>query len=200
MTPPDYDAALSAGAHRGNGRELVHLLKYRKVLTAAGFWTEWLARLATQFPPGEPFDLVVPVPLGRQRQRERGFNQSAELSRRLARHCHLRHAPAALERKRETLAQAGLTAEARHRNLNRAFAARSKLVQGRSILLVDDVLTTGTTANASALALKRAGAHRVCVLTATRADLWAAQGSESEPVLPAATNSGQPRGSNGEAA
>ncbi|MGH9395207.1 MAG: ComF family protein, partial [Terriglobales bacterium] len=170
--PPAYLAALSAAAYREQARQLLHLLKFEGVATAAGYWAERLARLAGQLP--ETAEVIVPVPLGRRRQRERGYNQSAEIARRLARHLGCRYAPRGLRRVRETAPQAGLTLQERERNIARAFAGESRHVAGRCVLLIDDVLTTGATARAAAAALCRAGARQVLLLTAARADLLGA--------------------------
>ncbi len=135
-------------------------------MPAAGFWAGRMAELAPQL-PARP-DLVLAVPLGAARRRQRGFNQSAEIGKRLARRLGCAYAARALWRVRETAPQSGLTAEERERNVARAFAAGAR-VRGRRVLLVDDVLTTGATARAAAAALQRAGASQVMVMTAARA-------------------------------
>ncbi len=111
-------------------------------------------------------DALVPVPLSAQRLRQRGFNQAAQLARLLApQKCWL----TALQRPRETPSQRGLTRAARLRNLRRAFTVPAPaLVQGRHILLVDDVLTTGATLRGASQALLHAGAATVSVLAVAR--------------------------------
>jgi ComF family protein len=114
--------------------------------------------------------LMVPVPLHPRKLRERRFNQSAELARTLTR---LSGTPfhEALRRTRYTSSQAGLDREDRLKNLRGAFAVRPRAgphVEGRNILLVDDVFTTGATAHECALTLRKHGAARVAVLTAAR--------------------------------
>jgi ComF family protein len=101
------------------------------------------------------------------RRWKRGFNQSELLARLLARRTGLPLLKA-LSRPRSTRAQAGLSNHARRMNVTRAFRARP--VEGKRILLIDDVMTTGSTATACAQALKRAGARRVALLTVARAD------------------------------
>ncbi|HEY7856723.1 MAG TPA: ComF family protein [Terriglobales bacterium] len=167
--PPAYDQAASAAAYNGSGKELVHLLKYNRVLPLAEFWAERLRLCAERF--GLQADVIVPVPLGKKRQRQRGFNQSGEIARRLAQKLQCDYAADALTRTRETQSQAGLEMAARIENVAGAFLANPKRIVGRSVLLVDDVLTTGATARAASAALKRAGARKVVVLTATRADM-----------------------------
>jgi len=111
--------------------------------------------------------LVVPVPLHPSRLRERGYNQALLLARALGRAAQLRVAVRALVRRRATPSQAHLDAAARRANLAGAFAAPAPL-DGATIVLVDDVLTTGATADACARTLRAAGAARVLVLTVGR--------------------------------
>ena len=108
--------------------------------------------------------LLVPVPLHARRLAERGFNQALELARLLGDRADLELAPRAMRRVRRTPAQTGLDASERRRNLRRAFEAGAS-VAGRTVVLVDDVVTTTATARECARALKRAGAARV--------ELWA---------------------------
>jgi len=120
---------------------------------------------------GETWDCIAAVPLHWRRRWGRGFNQSELLARRLA---GLSGVPFAslLKRVRATPAQAGLSSARRRRNLAGAFACRRQAasLQGQRILLIDDVMTTGSTLAACARVLKRAGAARVGVLTVARAD------------------------------
>ena len=109
-------------------------------------------------------DLVVPVPLHRRRRRARGFNQAEEL----ARHLGLEWKNV-LRRTRATSSQTDLPAARRHANVRNAFSLKkSHAVDGLTVLLVDDVSTTGATLNACAVALRRAGARDVRALTAAR--------------------------------
>jgi ComF family protein len=115
--------------------------------------------------------LLVPVPLSQQRLRERGYNQAWELARRLARQLGLPARADVLQRSRDTAHQIGMTRAEREHNLRDAFwiepRSRHRL-QGAHVALVDDVLTTGATAHAAALALTRAGAARVDVWVVAR--------------------------------
>jgi ComF family protein len=164
-----FDAAFCFGAYEGVLRELIHLLKYGKVKTMAG---PLGGLLAAALPAGERFDAVTAVPLHWRRQWQRGFNQSDLLARALSRR---RGIPAVslLKRVRSTAPQAGLSNTARRRNVTAAFGGRRRagqLAAGKRILLIDDVMTTGATAAACALALKRAGAAKVALLTVARVD------------------------------
>jgi ComF family protein len=159
-----FDAAYSFGAYEGVLRELIHLYKYGKVRTLARPLSGWLAQA---LPRDEAFDALVPVPLYWRRRLQRGFNQAELLARGLSRRTGI-PVVTALGRVRPTPAQAGLSTSARRRNVAKAFRARD--VQGKRILLIDDVMTTGATATSCALALKQAGARRVALLTVARVD------------------------------
>jgi ComF family protein len=130
-----------------------------------------LSRLLDRVLPMEmQFDAVVPVPLHWRKQWNRGFNQAELLARQVAKR---RQIPVlqALRRKRSTATQAGLAIAGRRRNVAGAFEARSgNKVTGARILLIDDVMTTGATANACATVLKRSGAKSVSLLTLARVD------------------------------
>lgn len=118
--------------------------------------------------------LLLPVPLSRERLRERGYNQAWELARRLARRLGLVARADVLQRSRDTPHQIGMSRAERERNLRDAFwiePAQRWRLQGTHLALVDDVLTTGATAHAAALSLTRAGAARVDVWVAARTPL-----------------------------
>ena len=126
--------------------------------------------MASAIPRDQSFDLIVPVPLHWRRRLSRGFNQSELLARAVARRYGLRP-DNALRRKRSTSVQAGLSHAGRRLNVAGAFVARRTAdLEGRRVLLVDDVMTTGATLGSCAAALKRAGARYVAVLTLARVD------------------------------
>jgi len=113
---------------------------------------------------------MVPVPLHPRRKRERGFNQSALLAAGLEKYLVIQSLEGALTRIRHTRPQVGLADADRLRNLQNAFrCGRRELVDGKRVLLVDDVMTTGATASSATLALRNAGARSVAVLTVARA-------------------------------
>jgi competence protein ComFC len=165
-----YDFAVSLWLSRGPVREAVHRLKYHRVRPVRLA----LARLMTcAFEDARLHGvswLLVPVPLHPRKQRQRTYNQSREIARSLAKLTG-REYRNALRRIRWTSSQAGLDREGRLHNLRGAFAVPRRLekqINGRAVLIIDDVLTTGTTAHECAVALKKAGAARVAVLTAAR--------------------------------
>lgn len=118
------------------------------------------------------FDALVPVPVGRQRLRTRGFDQAVLMAQAIAQKLQRRLLPHALRRQRETAPQAQQNRQNRRDNMHNAFiCAQPKQVQNKKILLIDDVMTTGMTAQAAAQALLAAGARQVEVFTFARAVL-----------------------------
>ena len=155
-------------AYDENSRGAILALKHADRLELVPGFTRWLARTGQSLIADS--DVVVPVPLHRRRLCLRRYNQSAELARRLARERTLAFDPFALVRSRATRSQGTVaSAKARRRNVLGAFKVPDAgRVAGKRILLLDDVLTTGATAEACARALKRAGARKVHVLALAR--------------------------------
>lgn len=118
-------------------------------------------------------DLIVPVPLHVERERERGFNQAAIIARELARVTQLPLDEHSLVRRIHTERhRAGMDAKARRKSVENAFSIRrADLIEGKRVLLIDDVFTTGATVSACAAALARAGAKEILVLTIARAEV-----------------------------
>jgi ComF family protein len=114
-------------------------------------------------------DLIVPIPLGRERMKERGYNQADLLARPLALATGRPYSTQAVRRERETATQVGLGVKERRENVSGAFRGDRRLVSGRTVLVVDDVATTGATISACANALTAAGAIGVYGLTLARA-------------------------------
>ena len=166
---PGYERAFSYGFYDGPLRRLIHLFKFERVPTLAAPLGRYLT---AALPVDEPrFDLVVPMPLHWYRRWRRGFNQSELLGREVAGRLGLPMLARALRRTRHAAPQSGLSSAARRRNVTGLFSVSDRQkVSGRRVLLVDDVLTTGATAQAAARALKSAGAAQVVVLTLARAD------------------------------
>jgi len=170
----DFDMARSYGLYTGNLRKAILHLKFHGRDYLAHRLGELLQR---------PFEalterdsaLIAPVPLHRSRDRQRGFNQAELLTRSLLRKIRrkepgVRLAADLLFRVRPTLPQVGLSPSARRENVRGVFSvSRPDRVRNRTVLLVDDVMTTGATLSACAAALKRAGASRVLALSLARA-------------------------------
>lgn len=164
-----FAAGASLGPFEGALRLLVHELKYRGrrrlAVRLAGLL---LAESAVRVVLAAGAELV-PVPLHPRRRRERGFNQAELLARALARGSGLELSLGLLVRRKDTSPQAGLSAGSRRRNMRGAFAARHRpRLQGRTVVLVDDVVTTGATAAACARVLEQAGAAEVRLVTVAR--------------------------------
>lgn len=116
-----------------------------------------------------PIEVIIPVPLGKNRLKERGYNQVGLVARPLAYRLGLKYEPEALRKMRETRSQVGLTVSQRRENVHDAYQADQKVVKGKSILIMDDVATTGSTISACTEALLSAGAQEIYVLTIARA-------------------------------
>jgi competence protein ComFC len=154
--------ALGLYAYKGAARSLVLALKYRSLHALAAPMGELLADYFIAHPL--PVDLVMPVPLHSRRRRQRGFNQSELLARPLARRAALELDARSLQRIRNTSQQTRTDSrEQREENVRAAFRCRIR-PEGRRVLLVDDVLTTGATLRECARTLRAAGAASVCAL------------------------------------
>lgn len=169
--PPPLNACRAAFAYAWPWQECIGSYKFRGEAGWAGTFATLLRSAPWVEPALEQADLVLPMPLAPARLRERGFNQVGELARRLAPH---KFEPALLLRTRETPAQSGLTRAERLRNLRGAFAVeplRAPEVQGRRIVLVDDVMTSGASLFAAAQVLREAGAVHITAVVLARTQL-----------------------------
>ncbi len=168
--PPDYEIARSALEYAAPADDLIKAFKYQKALHLAEDFGDLLAAAARAHLDAAAVDVIVPVPLSAYRRRERGFNQSEILGEALARRLNRRLDAKSLIRRRDTPHQTRVTGEERLANLHAAFCVeRPEYIRGRTVLVVDDVMTTGATLNACARALRQAGAARVWCLTLARA-------------------------------
>ena len=165
-----FDAAVAAYRGRGIVRQMIHEFKYGRQIHLRHLVARWLhAALDDERLCGRRFDVIIPVPLHPTRQRERGFNQASLLAELLSAQTSIPAKPV-LERIRYTTTQTALDRSERMENLHNAFRLRKNAdVRGLRVLLVDDVLTTGSTLNECARLLKRAGALSVHAATAARA-------------------------------
>jgi len=174
-TDPPFERAVAYGSYDAGLRDLIHVLKFQQVRPAAAVLgrmvAETMANLERVMPVGTI--AVVPVPLHKRKQAQRGFNQAEMIARaalkQLSRPKRFELCAGILVRRRETGSQIGLTRHQRRENLRGAFTVSDPTrIASRDILLVDDVLTTGTTASECARVLLRAGGARVWVATVAR--------------------------------
>lgn len=169
LTPPPWDAFAFHGPYDDLLRSLLLRFKFGPDLGLCSLLRGLVVAAWERSLQDRPFDLIVPVPLHPRRLLRRGFNQSLELARPLARRLGVPLERAALRRVRSTTPQAGLVREERLVNLRGAFAADAAKVLGRRALVVDDVATTGATLTECVAALLDAGAREASVLVLARA-------------------------------
>lgn len=164
-----FAAGCSLGPYEGSLRVAIHELKFSGRRRVAARFAELLLESEAARRLVATSDLLVAVPLHPRRLRERGYNQAALIAQELARRSGRPCCPDALVRRLDTAPQAGLSAAARRRNVREAFKVRHKAkVAGRTVTLVDDVVTTGATALACGRELVAAGAREVRLLSAAR--------------------------------
>ncbi len=166
--PPPFDCTTVLGAYDGDLRKLIQLLKYERMRPLATRLGRSLGeRVAAA---GVNVDVVIPVPLHWRRRLSREFNQAALIAHELANEIGAKCSPGLLRRTKATASQAGLTDRERIRNVRAAFrAAAPEQFRGKRVLIVDDVMTTGSTLAACARAAKRAGAESAVVAAVARA-------------------------------
>lgn len=145
----------------------LHTLKYRRNI---GLGESLATQMVGFFRSLQwPVDIFIPVPLGKNRLKERGYNQVALVARPLAYEVGLQYSPRALWKARETRSQVGLTISQRRENVQNAYQAEARAVKRKSVILMDDVATTGSTILACTDALLSAGARDVYAITIARA-------------------------------
>ncbi|MEW6287233.1 MAG: ComF family protein [Chloroflexota bacterium] len=165
--PPAYRMMRSWAVFDSPVQNALHTMKYRRNLGMG----DALARQMAGFVRSLQWDvdLLIPMPLGKKRLKERGYNQVALVARPLAYELGLPYVPSGLRKIRETRSQVGLTASQRRENVSKAYQAKAEIVKRKSVLLMDDVATTGSTMQAGVEALLSAGAREVYAITIARA-------------------------------
>lgn len=163
--PPNYDHAVIPFRYRAPVSEQIQTLKYHRQLRNVGALgaaigrRAWHSRIAPQ--------VIIPVPLHPRRLRQRGFNQALEIARQIGKQLDIEVQHRPLARVKYTVPQVGLDARARRNNVRDAFQAVAPIAYSH-VALVDDVVTSGSTINAAARALKKAGVERVSVWAAAK--------------------------------
>jgi ComF family protein len=166
---PSFDLARSAAHYTGPVAEMLKCFKYKRATWLAPDLATLLAAVADRHFDLDRIDVVTFVPLHRSRQRVREYNQSALLARELAKRIGRRYMNGIIFRHRKTPSQTSLTAQQRISNVKGSFKIRNESwLEGRRLLLVDDVMTTGATVNECAKTLKAGGAASVYVATVAR--------------------------------
>jgi ComF family protein len=162
-----FDKVYTFGSYEDTLRELIHLFKYGRIRPLARVLGELTARA---IPREHRFDLIVPMPLHWRKRWSRGYNQSELLAKEVARRWGV-PVKNIVRRVKATAPQAGLSNSKRRLNVRAAFRMRKgSNIKGLRVLLIDDVVTTGSTASACASVLKRAGAGHVAVAAVARTD------------------------------
>lgn len=175
---PKFERAASAVHFEDEARHLIHRFKYRRALYLRDDLVDWMEGAARVRLPLHSIDFVVPMPIAWHHRLRRGYNPSAELGAAIARRLDRKLLPDVLARKLFTRRQAGLSESERRKNVKGTFKfnnRKSGFVRGRTLLLIDDVMTTGATLSAAAEALKRGGASSVFCLTIARSALGTAR-------------------------
>ncbi len=163
---PRFSALRSWSVFTNPVQSALHRLKYRRDVGLGDMLAAQMSDFVREL--DWPVDLIIPIPLGRKRMVERGYNQVGLIARPLAMALGLEYAPHELTRRRETRSQVGLSKQARRDNVRDAFSAGTR-VKGKTVLVMDDVATTGSTLSSGADALFSSGAKDVYAVTVARA-------------------------------
>jgi len=164
--PLQIDGIRAVGYLEGGLRTAIHRFKYSNLRALAAPLANLAIKYLNQCCP--PVEALVPVPLHAGRLRERGYNQAALLARQMGEAIGVPVVEGALLRVKSTAPQVGLSADQRRKNVEGAFQCTGTGFEGKSVLLVDDVCTTGATLEACSIALRQAGAKKVWALVLAR--------------------------------
>ena len=165
-TSPSFTALRSWAVYTGPVQNAIHRLKYGRDIALGEILATFLFRLCQK--QEWMVDLIIPVPLSQDRMAKRGYNQASLLAKPLAYKLNVDYSNSMLFRDRDTISQVGLSAKERKDNVWGAFRARKNLLRDKNVLLVDDVITTGSTLNACSEALRIEGAKNVFCVTLAR--------------------------------
>ena len=165
-----FTMARASGAYDGSLQKVIHDWKYNGKTHLTPFFTEWMTEGLTRYWEPGSFDLLIPVPLHPHRLKERGFNQALLLVKELSRHTGIPYRKTILQKKKPTIPQVILSGVEREKGVRGAFhVIGEEELEGKGVLLIDDVYTTGATVNECSKVLLREGAKRVDVLTLAHA-------------------------------
>ena len=166
-TRPIYNLMRSWAVYTGPVQKAIHRIKYKRDLSLGFELARYVARFVDDMHLG--VECVIPVPLGKKRLRDRGYNQVSIIAFPLALKLGINYISNGLMRIRDTESQVGLNVKDRNENVKDAFLANSRQVAGKNILLIDDVATTGATLTSCTNALRIGGASNVFAVTLARA-------------------------------
>lgn len=166
---PAFDQLRSWAKYGGVAQTMIAAIKFHRRIGLVAYLSDFLIIRIKDW--GQQFDLVMPVPLSHQRKRQRGYNQANWIAKPIAQALQLPYQQKALKRIRDTHSQVGLHAAERRINMADAFQADERICQDKTILIIDDIATTGATLNECAKALKSAGASLVFAFTMARTSL-----------------------------
>jgi ComF family protein len=165
-----FTMARALGSYDGSVQEAIHRWKYEGRTSFSPFFGKWMAEGLCRYWAPKFFDLLIPVPLHPHRLRERGFNQALLLAKELSHRTGIPYRKRILQKRKPTLPQVSLSGVEREKGVRGSFRVVGREgLEGKSILLVDDVYTTGATVNECSKVLLAGGAKRVDVLTLAHA-------------------------------
>ena len=166
----DFDIAYALYDFSPLIKSLIHDFKYNEMINIGKFFASKAVEFIQTKQDFPKIDFVIPVPLHSVKKRARGFNQSEIISKIIAKNCDYKHLPNVLKRKKFTQTQTRLGRAERKANVSNAFVLKTpQKIEGKNILLIDDVFTTGATVNSISNLLKNNGVSKIYILTIARA-------------------------------